>query len=149
MLTFYYGGLIKYWTHLSSNVPMITRAGINSSIMQRGNGDGKVSMNESLSSFCLGESYQRRGMMDWKKKICMEYNRQVNMGALNLELLFIRNILKMWKEEFPLYFSGLRTQLIFMRMQVRCLASHSIQHCYKLWHSLQIWLGSSAAMAVA
>lgn len=64
MLTFYYGGLIKYWTHLTSNVPMITRAGINVSIMQRGNGDGKVSMNESLSSFCLGESYQRRGMMD-------------------------------------------------------------------------------------
>ena len=38
------------------------------------------------------------------------------------------------------------------RMQVRSLASFSglrIQHCYELWCRLQVWLGSSVAVAVA
>ena len=39
-----------------------------------------------------------------------------------------------------------------MRMQVRSLALLSglrIQHCHKLQHRLQMWLGSSVAVAVA
>ena len=39
-----------------------------------------------------------------------------------------------------------------LRMQVRALASLSglrIQHCRKLWHRSQMWLGSAVAAAVA
>ena len=42
--------------------------------------------------------------------------------------------------------------VISVRMQVQSLASLSglgIQCCHKLWHRLQMWLGSSVVMVVA
>ena len=39
-----------------------------------------------------------------------------------------------------------------MKMQVQCVDSQSglgIQHCHRLWHGSQKWLGSGRAMAVA
>ena len=54
--------------------------------------------------------------------------------------------------EFPLWLSGLRTQLVSMRMQVQSLALFNglrIWSCHKLWHRSQIWRGSSIAVAVA
>ena len=59
-----------------------------------------------------------------------------------------------WKTgwEFPLWLSGLRTQLVSMRMQVGSLALFSglsLRHCCKVWHSLQMRLGSGLAVAVA
>ena len=53
--------------------------------------------------------------------------------------------------EFPLWLSRLRTCLVPMRMQVGSLASISglrIQCCHKLWHRLQMQLGSGIAVAV-
>ena len=53
--------------------------------------------------------------------------------------------------EFPLWLSGLRTQLVSMRMQVPSLASLSglrIWHCRELWCRLQMWLLSLVAVAV-
>ena len=55
-------------------------------------------------------------------------------------------------EEFLLWLSGLRTQLVSTRMQVRSLTLLSglrIQHCRELWHRSQMWLGSGIAAAVA
>ena len=49
------------------------------------------------------------------------------------------------KREFPLWLSGLRTQLVSTRMQVRSLTPLSglrIQCCCGLWSSLQMQLGS-------
>ena len=51
----------------------------------------------------------------------------------------------------PSWLSGLRTQLVPLRMQVQSLASLGglrIQHCPNLWHRLQKWLRSSVAVAV-
>ena len=50
--------------------------------------------------------------------------------------------------ELPLWLSGLRTQLISMKMWVGSLALLSglrIQHCHKLWHMLQMQLRSIVA----
>ena len=47
--------------------------------------------------------------------------------------------------ELPLWLSGLRTQLVSMRIRVQSLASLSrltIWRCYKLQYSLKMWLGS-------
>ena len=55
-------------------------------------------------------------------------------------------------QEFPLWFSRLRTQHVSVTMQVRSLVSLSglrIQLCHKLWHRSQMRLGYSAAVAVA
>ena len=52
--------------------------------------------------------------------------------------------------EFPLWLSGVRTQLTSMRMQVRSLAPQSgLRCCYKLCWRLQTWLGSGIAVVVA
>ena len=54
--------------------------------------------------------------------------------------------------EFLLWLSGLRTQLVSMRMQVSSLASLSglrIQRCCKLWFRSQMWLIFGVAVAVA
>ena len=54
--------------------------------------------------------------------------------------------------EFPLWFSGLRTQLVSMRMWIRSLAMLYVLRiwcCQELWYKLQIWLGSGIAVAVA
>ena len=54
--------------------------------------------------------------------------------------------------EFPLWLSGLQTQLVSMRMRVRSLALLSgfrILHCCELWSRSQKWLGSHVAVAVA
>ena len=54
-------------------------------------------------------------------------------------------------EEFPLWLSGLRNQLVSMRMQVRSLALLSglrIWHCLELLCSSQMWLRSRVAVAV-
>ena len=54
-------------------------------------------------------------------------------------------------QEFPLWFSGLRTQPVSMRMQVRSLASLSglrIRHCRELWCRSQRRLRSHVAVAV-
>ena len=53
--------------------------------------------------------------------------------------------------DFPLWLSGLRTQLVSMRMQVQSLVSLSmlrIWHCHELCCRLQIWLRSCVAVAV-
>ena len=53
--------------------------------------------------------------------------------------------------ELSLWLSGLRTQLVSMRTQVRSLASLSglrIRHSLELQCRLQTWLGSRVAVAV-
>ena len=53
--------------------------------------------------------------------------------------------------EFPLWFSGLQTQLVSMRLQVWSLASLTrwrIWHCSELWCRMQMWLGSFVAVAM-
>ena len=53
--------------------------------------------------------------------------------------------------ELPLWLSGLRTQLVAMRMQVQSLASLSglrVWHCHKLQRRSQMLLRSSIAVAV-
>ena len=53
--------------------------------------------------------------------------------------------------EFPLWLSGLRTQLVSMRILVRPLAllrGIRIWHCHELWYRLQRQLGSGIAVAV-
>ena len=52
--------------------------------------------------------------------------------------------------EFPLWFSGLRTQLVSTRTWVWSLASLGglrIWCCCELWARLQMWLGSGVAVA--
>ena len=54
--------------------------------------------------------------------------------------------------EFPLWLSGLRTQLESMRLWVRSLALLTglrIRHCRELWFRSQMGLGSGIAVAVA
>ena len=54
--------------------------------------------------------------------------------------------------EFPSWLSGLRTQLISMRMKVQSpvlLSGLRIWHCHKMQHRLQIWLRSGIAVAWA
>ena len=77
-----------------------------------------------------------------------------NYGQINC--LFWRlgctQLRKVTKQEFLLWLSWLRTQLVAMRIGVRFLASLSglrIQWCCKLWHRSQMQLGSGVAMAVA
>ena len=53
--------------------------------------------------------------------------------------------------DFPLWLSGLRTQLVPMRMHVLSLASFSglgTRHCLELWCRSQMQLGSHIAVAV-
>ena len=53
--------------------------------------------------------------------------------------------------EFPLWLSGLRTDMVSVRMWVQALATLSglrIWCCHKLWHWSQMWLRSRAAVAV-
>ena len=53
--------------------------------------------------------------------------------------------------EFPLWLSGLKTQLVPMRMQVQSLAlicGLRIQHCCKLQCRLKMRLGSGMAVVV-
>ena len=53
--------------------------------------------------------------------------------------------------DFWLWHSGLRTQLVSMRIQVRSLASLSglrVQRCCELWCRSQTRLGSRAAVAL-
>ena len=60
--------------------------------------------------------------------------------------------LKKEVREFPLWLSGLRTQLASMRMWVQSLMLFSrlrIRHCPELWCRSQTWLRSGVAMAVA
>ena len=66
--------------------------------------------------------------------------------GLSFLLIFYRKVysfffLKKFYWEFPLWLSGLRTQLVFMKMQVPSLASLSglrIHGCQKLWCRLQV-----------
>ena len=60
--------------------------------------------------------------------------------------------MKIELEEFPLWLTRLRTQLVSMRMWVPSLALLSelrIQICCELWHRLQTRLGSRVAVALA
>ena len=55
------------------------------------------------------------------------------------------------EREFPLWLSGLRTQLVSMRTQVRSLGLLSrlrIQYCRELWYRSQTQLGSGITVAV-
>ena len=68
--------------------------------------------------------------------------------SITIELFLI---FKTGNRELSLWLSRLRTQLVSMRMQVRSLTSLGglrIRYCSKLWHSLQMWLGSGIAVAV-
>ena len=60
---------------------------------------------------------------------------------------------RFWKkpQEFLLWLSGLRIQLVSVRMQVQSLplsSGSSILHCYELWCRPQMWLRSSIAVSV-
>ena len=53
--------------------------------------------------------------------------------------------------KFPLWLSGLGTQLLFMRIQIPSLALLSelrIWYCHNLWCRSQTWLISGVAVAV-
>ena len=61
----------------------------------------------------------------------------------------MRKMVKKYKQEFPLWLSGLRTQLMSMRMWVQSLALLSglrIQCCHKLQYSLQVRPESAVAV---
>ena len=62
-------------------------------------------------------------------------------------LIFFRQ-----NREFLLWLNGLRTQLVSMKIHVQSLDSLiglRIQHSCKLWHRLQMRLGSGVAVAMA
>ena len=66
--------------------------------------------------------------------------------------LFETQEVKKAQQELPSWLSGLRTQLVSIRMRIQSLLLLSglrIQCCCKLWCRLQTCLGSSVAMAVA
>ena len=57
---------------------------------------------------------------------------------------------KVKNTEFPLWLGRLKTQLVFMKMQVwslTLLSGLSIWLCCKMWHRLQMWLRSCIAAA--
>ena len=83
----------------------------------------------------------RRG--SWRSQILDQVERKRSMFHLCLKVILC------W--EFPLRFSGLQTQLVSMRMQIRPLVSLSglrIWCCRELWYKLQMWLGSGIAVTV-
>ena len=88
-------------------------------------------------------------------KVCISvYNQCIKIVTLNSVWesnlnIFLKYYSKYYtknlKLEFLLWLTGLRTQLISMRMQVLSLALLSrlrIQSCHKVRHRPQTWLGS-------
>ena len=104
------------------------------------------------SSTCCGHSQggkKKKTIANLKKQTSQveEFSTFLCMGRCK-SLGSLKSVL--W--EFPLGLMGLRTRLVFMRMQVRFLSSLSgfrICHCCTLQHKSQMRLRSGVAVAVA
>ena len=96
--------------------------------------------------------------LEYQKHLFKKYSfHSVRIGNLVVFLIFFISLLisavalKPIISEFPLWLSGLRTHVVYVRLWVWLLASLSglrIQHCHRLHHRLQKWHESRVAVAL-